>query len=228
MNKETQTRKLRYSKCLLEKFNFEEICNDLYEIQEQCDSVRYMVEDEDVLVQALDDNEDEAYEFKMAFRELSAKCETLYENLYHMQNENYYPDSYFDEFFAGVANGSGMKYYAYDVSEEDYYAVTSFEGKICSQEAQKKLMRLKKDELISCANRCFRIMTAYLDLKYRYDYLSAAMQILNDEQKGILDMVKELDVAYEEADKDDWYLYGNAYKRFDKLLESVPERMWIE
>lgn len=71
-------------------------------------------------------------------------------------------------------------------------------------------------------------MTAYLDLKYRYDYLSAAMQILNDEQKGILDMVKELDVAYEEADKDDWYLYGNAYKRFDKLLESVPERMWIE
>lgn len=228
MDKDAQTRKLRYSKSLVERFSFEEICNDLYDIQEECENVKYMVEDEDVLVSALGDNDEEAYEFRMMFSELSAKCEQLYGALYDSDSYGEEPGEYFDEFFAGVADGSGMKYYAWDVEQEDYYNLTSWEGGLAAQEAQKKLKRMTKETLIACANRCFRIMTAYLDLKYKYDYLSATLQILNDEQKGVLDMVKELDAAYTEADKDNWYEYGDAMKRFDRILSSVPERMWIE
>lgn len=227
MDKEKRTRKLRYSKSLLEKFNYEEIINDLYEIMEECENVRYTIEDEDVLVDALGGNEEEAYEFRMMFSELAGKAEQLHGLLDEYRSDENISD-YFDDFTVGVSDGSGMKYYAYDMADEDYYKVTSFEGDICVQEAQKKLMRMKKDELIACSNRVFRIIIAYLNLKYKYDYLSATLEILNDEQRGIIDMVKELDRLYSVAEAEKFDRYTDSFKAYEKALEAVPERMWIE
>ena len=227
MDKSNQTRKLRYSKSILEKFNYEEIMNKIYEIMEECSNVEYMIDDEDILIDALGGNDEEAYEFKMMFSELSAKAERLHGLLIEYQSDEEISE-YFDQFTAGVSEGSGMRYFAYDQSEEDYYAVTSFEGNICVQEAQKKLMRMTKDNLISCANRVFRIILAYLDIKYKYDYLSATLEILNDEQHGLIDMVKELDRLYNAANADEWDCYSDSLKAYNKALESVPERMWIE
>lgn len=225
-DKEKQTRKLRYSKSLLEKFNYEEICNELYDIQCACDDVRYMVEDEDVLISALGDNEEEAYEFQMMFSDLSAKAEKLSEvlNSYELENVS----EYFDQFIVGVSDGAGMNYLAWDTVEEDYFRAVAYETDACIEESQKKLMRMKKEDLISCANKVFRIIIAFLDLKYKYDYLSATLDILNDEQRGLLDMVKNIEEAYEQAEDELFIGSRESTKKLDKLLKAIPERMWIE
>ena len=224
MNKEERTRKLRYGKSLLQNFNYEEILNTLYDIQEACSEIRFI--DDDTLTDMLQD-EEQAYEFKMMFSDLDGKTEQLREIL----NEySVYEDvsEYFDQMTAGISDGSGLNYYAFDAVDEDYFRVTSYEGGICVQEAQKKLMRMKKDELIACANRTFRIILAYLDLKYKYDYLEATMDILRDEQRGIINMVKEIDILYSLADADKWEYYSDSLKNYEQILKTVPERMWIE
>lgn len=227
MDKSAQTRKLRYSKSVIEKFNYEEIVNELYEIMDTCDGIRYTIEDEDVLLDALGGNDEEVYEFRMMFSELSGKAGQLYELLNEYQSDEEISE-YFDEITAGISDGTGLKHFAYDQFEEDYYQVTSFEGNICVQEAQKKLMRMKKDELIARSNRVFRIILAYLDIKYKHDYLSATLEILNDEQHGIIDMVKELNRMYNLADSDGWEYYSESLRNYEKALATVPERMWIE
>lgn len=224
MDKSARTRKLRYSKSIISNFNYEEICNTLYDIQEACGEIRYI--DDDTLTDMLQD-EEEAYEFKMMFSELDSKSERLNE-LLNDYRDNEDISEYFDELTAGISEGSGVTYYAWDSVDEDYYKVTSFEGDICVQEAQKKLMRMKKDDLIACANRTFRIILAYLDLKYKYDYLSATMEMLQDEQRGLIDMAKEIDRLYILADADNWEYYSDSLKNYEKVLATVPERMWIE
>lgn len=226
-DKEKQTRKLRYSKSIISKFNYEEIISALSDIQEECDNIRYMVEDDDILASALGDNDEEAYEFKMMFSELSGKAEQLYEIL-NEYNSTEDISEYFDQITAGISEGSGLNYYAWDSVEEDFFRVTSYEGTICVQESIKKLLRMKKEDLISCCNRVFRIMLAYLDLKYKYDYLSATLEILNDEQHGIIDMVKELDRLYKLAEADKFEYYSESLKNYEKALKAVPDRMWIE
>ena len=73
---------LRYKKAIAKDINLEKIQEDLSDIMEACDDVRYYFEeDDDTLINALDGNEDEAFEFKMMFANLSAECESMYADL---------------------------------------------------------------------------------------------------------------------------------------------------
>lgn len=73
---ETKRRKamnLRYKKPIVKELNLYSIENELCDIQEACEDVHwYFDTDEDTLINALDGDEDEAYEFKMMFADLCA------------------------------------------------------------------------------------------------------------------------------------------------------------
>ena len=85
-------------------------------------------------------------------------------------------------------------------------------------------MRLTKAEMISAIGQCMGIALAFADLKTQYDSLSAAMAVLRSENTSILSVVKEIEAAYERC-QDDW---RNKDKEFDRLLECLPEKVWIE
>lgn len=80
MNKAEETRKnkafqLRYKKPIVKDINLWNIREELDDISCECDGVRYYWEsDDDTLLNALDGDEDEAYEFKMAFWLQRMKC----------------------------------------------------------------------------------------------------------------------------------------------------------
>lgn len=77
--KRIKAHNLRYKKAIAKDINLEQIQEDLSEIMEACDDVRYYFEeDDDTLINALDGNEDEAFEFKMMFANLSVECESMY------------------------------------------------------------------------------------------------------------------------------------------------------
>ncbi len=76
--KRQKAKQLRYKKPIVKDLNLWNIQEELGDIQEECENVHwYFDTDEDTLINALDGNEDEAYEFKMMFGDLCAECDQL-------------------------------------------------------------------------------------------------------------------------------------------------------
>lgn len=95
--KRLKAKNLRYKKPIVKDLNLDKITEDLYDIMNECEDVRWYTDSdngEDSLVNALNGEEDEVYEFKMAFADLCAECDRMYEDLH----EEWIPKC-FDIFF---------------------------------------------------------------------------------------------------------------------------------
>lgn len=77
--KRWKAKQLRYKKPIVRDLNLDKIREDLWNIMEECENIRWYTDSDDgndSLINALDGDEDEAYEFKMAFADLCAECFT--------------------------------------------------------------------------------------------------------------------------------------------------------
>lgn len=72
---------LRYKRPIASGMNLFTIRDELDEMREACDEIKWFESDEENLVAALDGDEDEAYEFRMAFADLCAELEQFYTDL---------------------------------------------------------------------------------------------------------------------------------------------------
>lgn len=215
-----KARQLRYKKLVVKELNLAAIQKKLADIWEKCENVHwYLDTDEDTLVNALDGDEDEAWEFKMMFSDLCAECEKMQEDL----EEEWVPDC-FDRFF--VAIGAGESYgglLGYDTFEQDYFGI-SCTDEFAENEARKTLKRLSKDDLIEASRQCFRVYESFVALSSRYDSLKAALDILRDGNTGYLQMVKRIEELYEEAAEQNFRYTGE----FDRFLSMLPQEAWIQ
>lgn len=218
---------MRYKKPIVKDLNLETIQQELWDIHEECENVHwYFDTDEDTLINALDGNEDEAYEFKMMFADLCAECEKMFIDL----EEEWVPDC-FDKFF--VAIGAGESYgglLGYDSYEQDYFDLSCTDA-FAEDESKKALKRLTKDDLVAAARQCFRIYQSFIALQYRYDCLKAAMDILRDQNTGYLQMVRQIEEVYEKAEKESFgfkYQWGKEVQELDRILENIPQEAWIQ
>lgn len=143
--KKYKAKQLRYKKPIVKNLNLDKITEDLWDIQDECENIRWYTDSEDgsdSLLNALDGDEDEAYEFKMAFGDLCAECEQMMSDL----NEEWVPEC-FDIFF--VAARAGDSYggiLGYDTYEQDYYGISCMDS-FAEDEAKKKLKQMTKDEI---------------------------------------------------------------------------------
>lgn len=195
--KKNRAKKLRYKKPIVKNLNLETIQQDLWDIQESCEEVHWFTDSDDgseTLINALSGDEDEAYEFKMAFADLCAECERMFDDM----QEEWVPDC-FDILF--VAAGAGETYgglLGFDSYEQDYFGIGCSEA-FAEDEAKKKLKQMTKDELIAAVRQCFRIYSAYIGLRNRYDSLKAAIDILREQNTGHLQVVREIERLYQKA-----------------------------
>ena len=218
-----RAKNLRYKKGIAAGFNINDIIDGLSEISSECDDIRYITEgDEDTLIAALDGNEEDAYEFRMMFSDLSCECERL--NI--LLSEEYISE-YFDELFCRVAGGC-VEVLGYDSYEDDYYALTSFEGRMAQEESEKRLLKLTKHQILQAAEQCFGIASAYLNIQYKYDYLKATFDILRDENTSYIETIKGIEDAYSKAADDGFYVYSQSTKDFEQLVAALPPRAWLE
>jgi len=224
--KRNKARQLRYRKAIVKDLNLDAIKEELCEISGACDDVKWYWEgDDDTLINALDGDEEEAYEFKMLFGDLCAECEQMREDLY--DEWNYIPEC-FDIFF--VVMGAGGTYgglLGWDSYEQDYFGI---DGMDCyaEDESAKKLKQMTKDQLIQNARHCFKIYQAYIGIRHRYDCLKAALDILRDENTGYLQMVKQIEETYEKAAEEKFYDWKPGTKEFNKLVWNMPQEAWIQ
>ena len=227
-SEETKRRKaiqLRYKKPIARYLNLDFILENLSDMQEACEDVRWFTESEDEsLLEELLDSEEEAYEFKMAFADLCGECERMWEDLH----EEWIPEC-FDIFF--VATGAGDMYgglYGWDPYEGDYLGINCLDS-FAEDEAKKKLMRLTKKELIVAARQCFKVYSAYIGLQTRYDSLKAAIDILRDQNKGYLQVVKEIENLYNKVSADEWtrHEWSKESKEWERYTDALPQEVWI-
>ncbi len=224
--KRFKAKNLRYKKPIVKNLNLDSITQDLWDIQEECESVRWYTDSEDgedSLINALDGDEDEAYEFKIAFADLCAECEMMFNDL----REEWVPEC-FDIFFVAAGAGDlegGLL--GWDTYEHDYFGIDY--SAFAEDEAKKKLKQMSKDELITSARQCIKVYHAYIGLRTRYDSLKAAIDILRDQNTGYLQVVKEIEKLYEEASKEvnmgiDWSKASMEWKRY---TDALPQEAWI-
>lgn len=193
-----------------------------------CEDVRWYTDSEDgtdSLINALDGDEDEAWEFKMAFGDLCAECEQMQEDL----REEWVPEC-FDIFFVATRSESEMygELLGFDEYEGDYFGLSGMEC-FAEDEAKEKLKRMTKDNLIAAARQCLKIYHAYIGLRNRYDSLKAAIDILWDQNTGVLQAVKEIEKLYEETVKNGWSAEerSKASKEWERYTDTLPQEAWI-
>jgi len=223
MTKADHTRNLRYKRPALDTLGYEFISDELFEISDACADVQYFVEnDSETLLNALDGDDEAEWEFRMAFADLQGKVEEL---------DNAFRDSgvreYFDDCTVGLI-GNRYKTLGFDMEEEDYFSLTSYEQNLACAESGKRLMRRTKSEIISVVGQCLGIVIAFLDIRQSYDYLKATFDILKDENTSLLKIIKDIDSAYEAANEENFYEWYPGSKRFNALLEGLPDRIWLE
>lgn len=220
--KSERTRNLRYKKPALASLGYQNITDELYVIQDECEEIKWMVEDDDsgILQSAFDDNEDEEYEFRMAFLDLQCKAEQLFNEI--NEAERYGLSEYFDDCTVSLL-GNRYNLVGYDSYEEDYFSLVSSESSWAVSETNKRVMRMTKQEIIEKVGQCVGITLAFIDLRQQYDYLKATFDILRDENTSLLQTIKDIEKAY-----DDFQDSYQKEKEFDLLVKNLPEKMWVE
>lgn len=224
--KRKKASQLRYKKPIVRDLNLWKIREELCEISDECANVRYYWEtDEDTLINAMDGDEDEAYEFKMMFADLCAECEQMREDL----EDNYVPEC-FDLLFVAVGAGEfGGGYLGWDSYEQDYFGINCTDDFI-KGEGARQLRRMTKDQIIECTHDCLKVLYAYIGIKYRYDNIKAALDILRNANTGHLELVKRIEKLYAEAEKESLAFKWNTPKtqELDAIFEALPQEAWLQ
>lgn len=215
-----RSKALRYKRPALASMGYEALTSELYEIQEACSDVAYYFpQGDDTLLDALDGDEEDAFEFQMAFSELSAKVDRLVEAMYEIGDQQQYDDC------TVALIGNRYTLVGFDGYEEDYFQLAGYESHLAESEAGKRMMRHTKAEMLSIIGQSVGTLIAFLDIRQQYDYLKATIDILRGENQSMLQAIKRIEELYDRAQMDDW---ERDSREFDALVAVLPEKMWIE
>lgn len=222
MNKADRSRMLRFKRPALASLGHGAIWAELEDISGKCNDIRWWMDtDDETLLNALDGDAEDAWEFKMAFADLECKCDRLLEQLVGWQA----PDEQTFNDCTVALIGNRYNLVGFDDYEEDYFALTSYQEGLAEGEAGKRLMRKTKKEMISTIGQCVSMLLAYYDVRQRYDYLQAEFDILRDQNTALIDTIKEIERLYEEAQSSgEW---SDNARRFDTLTSILPDELWV-
>lgn len=230
-----KARALRYKKPIVRDLNLETLKQNIYDMQETCYDVQYGIDgdDGDEIISAMLGDEEEAYEFKMMFSDLSAELEQFVYDMDAWEWREYIED-YYDLFMVNghVADSFGGLL-GYDTFEGDYFGFQdSYEVEAAEKYAFEKLKRdLTKDKMLTVFKLCMKIFTQYVGLQYRYDCLEASLDILRERNVGHMKAVREINELYDQADgetKGFQFLWrGDACDKLDKMIAAMPQEAFL-
>lgn len=245
MNREDLLREkakgLRWKKPIAKEYNLYDIESKLYDINEACGNVQWYDDGEvygrNALVDALGDSDDAA-ELISEFSMLSGDVERMQEDLERAKHDWWDYDDYdneertpFDDVIVSGAVGKlGSGLLGYDSYEQDYFGLEQYEYSFCREEADKRLKRLTKDQMLDEVRRTFAIVLNYTNISYRFNCLKGAYDILHDRFQGVIDSINDMGEAYEDMMNPDsrYEQRYDAERRFDRIVNELPAECWLE
>jgi hypothetical protein len=110
----------------------------------------------------------------------------------------------------------------YDAAELDYFKLSdTYEEELAVQEAEKRLMRLTKQELVRNFRKVLTTIVMFFDIKTAHDCLTSIVEEL-DEKGALLEQKNErINLLYKD-------LTGKSGEVFDEEIAHLPPRMWVE
>ena len=229
MTRAERTRALRYKRPALASMGYDTIDSELDEIREACSDVHWYIDGEngETLLNAFDGDTDEESEFRMAFAELEAESDALYERLLDLNewDEDDIRRAYDDCTVALIGNRYNLV--GFDTMEEDYYSLTGYDEDLAFTEAGKRLMRLTKVQMISRIGQCVGILVSFLNVRQKYDYLKATMNVLRDENTILEEQLLKVEEAHKKASDADFRPWAKATQEWERLLDTLPPEVWV-
>ena len=223
--KQLKAKNLRYKKPIAQYMSLDFIRESVWDMQEVITDVQWFVEDEANLVNAMNGDEDDAFEFKMAFSDLAAELQQFEEDL----NDECIPECFDDLFPAAGADFFGG-FLGYDAYEHDYFGLSPYEYNWAEQEAEKRICRLTKKGLLEAVGACLKVYSSFVALRYRYDCLEAALKIIQEKNLEGLKIVKAIEEQYEKAEQESNHFefrWGKEVQKLDQMLSEIPQEYWL-
>ena len=204
-----QSKRPLWKKSMLKSLNFYEIVDFLDEIGNNGDPYGYA-------------REESGYyqEYKEQFDDLSDGAYRLWDALDNSDYSDYSLRDIWDDMTVALL-GYQEKVLGFDQVEEDYFAMLCYLEDAAVQEAEKRLMRFTKEQLIKNFRKVLTTLILFFDIKAAHDCLTAIVEEL-DERGAILERKNEkINRLYEDLTS------ANA-KDFDEIIQGSPPRMWVE
>lgn len=225
-------KQLRFKKPALMDMDYGLMVETLQEIQDDCIDIHDMVADDEKLLAALDDNEEEAFEFKLAFSDIEGDCGKLIDAIseHYCYREAEDAEQEYNDCTVYLV-GDIFDIVGFDSYEEDYYKLADWARDYASEEAGKRLMRMTKKDMLNTIGFNMRLFLGYFELKQRYEHLKATIDIVKGSNQSLIDQLREIEKAYEAANeasdgfKNTWY---KPVRDFNALLQKIPDRFWVE
>ena len=160
-------------------------------------------------------------DYKDEFDELSAGAYNLLDTLQETDNDFNELREVWDDFTVALL-GDLYTVWGFDVSELDYYRlINGYQEDHAVQEAEKRLMRYTKADLIWHFKRVLKTLVLFFDIKAAHDCLTSIVETL-DEKGALLEQKNErINKLYED-------LTGRNEEAFEEELRNLPPRMWVE
>ena len=153
-----------WRKSMLSALNIDSILEFLYEIMDNGDMHGYQYGDESAYY----------LEYKELFDELSLGADELWDVLQHYDLRDKWDD------MTVALLGSTSKILGYDVVREDYYTMLGrWDEELAVEEAEKRLSRLTKRELIRYYGKVLTTLLLFFDIKCAHDCLCAIVEELD-------------------------------------------------
>lgn len=194
-----------WKKSMLQFLNLGDISECLWEIVENGDMYGY------------DREESEYYqEYKEQFDELSACAYSLSEAL----NEYDIQENWNDMTVALL--GYQQTVLGYDFEEADYFRMLDpFDEDFAAEEAEKRLLRLNKHDLIRIFRKVMVTLVLFFDIKAAHDCLTSIVEELDYRGAVLEEKNNQINLLYTD-------LTGKSAEIIDSLVSQLPQRMWVE
>lgn len=222
--KADRSRNMRWKKPAISELSYWEITEKLDYITDECYEIHWYSDDDDALINALDGDEEEAFEFKMLISSLESEAYELDEQFREFARYDDDAEKRFNDLSVALI-GNRFRQIGYDDYEEDYYSLSSYESGLAYTDAGKRVMRLTKAEMLSTIGQVLGMILAFKNVELKYEYLKATIDILRDQNNSVIQQIKAIEKSYEAANEE--HFFGVATNSFEKLINELPNQIWI-
>lgn len=197
-----------------------------------CSDVQYNMEaNHEAMLTMFDDDETLVMEFQIAFADIEADVERLMEDFNCDEGYPVFTEEVlgmrerdYDDLTVNMFGGE-VQIVGYDEEEGDFFRLDQFDEEAAIRGVEERLGKKTKLELIRLMRQASLKAYRFLDLQMRFNSLRDVIDVLRGDTARIAATLKEIDELWAKAQENGWSKHAT---KFDYLLSTLPERVWIE